>query len=153
MGDLPTQVDGSFWRGDNAPGTNIKASNCFVGRLRSEINRLSRMKCTPDLDLWAAPGNRRRPDILYSVDSSFKEAQNSNRMDNSEPRWSRARRGRLVIGMIGQIGITAAPLRRAERSSFAANTGTLFLRTAVPDGVPVKMTGMEQLTLFVQPIS
>ena len=51
------------------------------------IVRLSRMKCTPDLDPWAAPGNRRQPDNLYSVDSSFKEAQNSIRMDKSEPPW------------------------------------------------------------------
>ena len=114
------------------------------------------MKCTPDLDLWAAPGNRRRPDILYSVDSSFKEAQNSNRMDNSEPRWPRARRGRLVTtseGMIGQIGITAAPPSQGGKVFVRGEYWDAISAIAVLDGVPVKITGMEQLTLFVQPIS
>jgi hypothetical protein len=55
--------------------------------------------------------------------------------------------------MIGQFGITATPFSRAERSSVEANTGTRFSATAVPDGVPVKITGMEKLTLFVNPIS
>jgi membrane-bound ClpP family serine protease len=57
-------------------------------------------------------------------------------------------------GMIGQIGITATPpFPRAERVFVRGEYWDAISATAVPDGVPVKMTGMEQLTLFVQPIS
>lgn len=90
------------------------------------------------------------------MDSSFKEAQNSIRMDNSEPPWPRARRGRVVSaseGMIGQIGITAAPLSQGGKVFVRGEYWDVISATAVPDGVHVKMTGMEQLTLFVQPIS
>jgi membrane-bound serine protease (ClpP class) len=68
----------------------------------------------------------------------------------------RARRNRVVTGtegMIGQIGIAASPLSIRGKVFVRGEYWDAISAIAVLDGVPVKITGMEQLTLFVQPIS
>jgi membrane-bound serine protease (ClpP class) len=68
----------------------------------------------------------------------------------------RARRNRVVTGtegMIGQIGTAASPLSPRGKVFVRGEYWDAVSATAVPSGVPVKITGMEQLTLVVQPIS
>jgi len=69
---------------------------------------------------------------------------------------ARARRNRVVTGtegMIGQIGIAASPLSPRGKVFVRGEYWDAISATAMPDGVPVKITRMEKLTLFVQPIS
>ena len=67
-----------------------------------------------------------------------------------------ARRNRVVTGregMIGQLGVAAGTLSPSGKVFVRGEYWDAVSATAVPNGVPVKITGMEQLTLFVQPIS
>jgi membrane-bound serine protease (ClpP class) len=67
----------------------------------------------------------------------------------------RARRNRVVTGregMIGQLGVAAGTLSPGGKVFVRGEYWDAITATAVPDGAPVKVTGMEQLTLFVQPI-
>ena len=68
----------------------------------------------------------------------------------------RARRNRVVTGregMIGQLGVAAGTLSPSGKVFVRGEYWDAVSAAAVPNGVPVKITGMEQLTLFVQPIS
>jgi membrane-bound serine protease (ClpP class) len=68
----------------------------------------------------------------------------------------RARRSRVVTGsegMIGQIGVAAGPLSPGGKVFVHGEYWNAVSVTPVSDGVPVKVTGLEQLTLSVQPVS
>jgi len=68
----------------------------------------------------------------------------------------RARRSSVATGsegMIGQIGIAAGPLSPGGKVFVHGEYWDAISLTPVSDGVPVKVTGLEQLTLFVQPVS
>ncbi|HTS27447.1 MAG TPA: NfeD family protein [Bryobacteraceae bacterium] len=67
----------------------------------------------------------------------------------------RARRGRIVTGsegMIGEIGITAGPLAPAGKVFVHGEYWDAVSDTPVSDGLPVRVTGMEGLTLAVHPL-
>jgi len=68
----------------------------------------------------------------------------------------RARRNRVVTGsegMIGQVGVATGSLCPRGKVFVRGEYWDAISAAAVPDGAPVKVTGMEQLTLFVQPVS
>lgn len=68
----------------------------------------------------------------------------------------RARRSRVVTGsegMIGEIGIAAGPLCLAGKVFVHGEYWDAISPTAVPDGQPIRVTGMDRLTLRVQPLS
>jgi membrane-bound serine protease (ClpP class) len=68
----------------------------------------------------------------------------------------RARRSRVVTGsegMLGQIGVAAGPLSPGGKVFVHGEYWNAVSVTPVSDGVPVKVTGLEQLTLSVQPVS
>ena len=68
----------------------------------------------------------------------------------------RARRSKVVTGsegMIGQIGVTAEPLSPGGKVFVHGEYWDALSAAAVPDGVPIKVTGIEQMTLLVEPVS
>jgi membrane-bound serine protease (ClpP class) len=68
----------------------------------------------------------------------------------------RARRSKVVTGgegMIGQIGVTAERLSPGGKVFVHGEYWDAVATTAVPNGVPVKVTGMERMILTVEPVS
>lgn len=68
----------------------------------------------------------------------------------------RARRARVVTGsegMIGEIGTTVGVLSPAGKVFVHGTYWDAVSVSAVPDGVPVKVTAVDRLTLRVQPLS
>jgi len=68
----------------------------------------------------------------------------------------RARRSSVATGsegMIGQIGVAAGPLSPDGKVFVHGEYWDAVSVSPVSDGVPVKVTGLEQLTLLVQPVS
>jgi membrane-bound serine protease (ClpP class) len=67
----------------------------------------------------------------------------------------RARRSKVVTGsegMIGQIGVTAEPLSPGGKVFVHGEYWDALSPTAVPTGVAVKVTGIERMTLAVEPV-
>jgi membrane-bound serine protease (ClpP class) len=67
----------------------------------------------------------------------------------------RARRNKVVTGsegMIGEIGVTAEPLSPGGKVFVHGEYWDAVATTVVPDGVPVKVTGMKRMTLIVEPV-
>jgi membrane-bound serine protease (ClpP class) len=65
----------------------------------------------------------------------------------------RARRNRVVTGregMIGEVGVAAGDLCPSGKVFVRGECWDPISAAAVPGGAPVKVTGMNQLTLFVQ---
>ena len=67
----------------------------------------------------------------------------------------RVRQNRVVTGIegiMGDVGVAAGDLRPGGNVIVRGEYWDAVSATAVQDGAPVKVTGMEQLILFVQPI-
>jgi membrane-bound serine protease (ClpP class) len=68
----------------------------------------------------------------------------------------RARRGRVVTGregMIGEVGFAAGPLSPTGKVFVHGEYWDAISPAAVPDGEPIRVTGIDRLTLTVQPLS
>jgi hypothetical protein len=68
----------------------------------------------------------------------------------------RARRSRVVTGsegMVGEIGVAVGPLSPSGKVFVHSEYWDAVCVSAVPDGVPVRVTAVERLTLHVQPLS
>ncbi|HXK04997.1 MAG TPA: nodulation protein NfeD [Verrucomicrobiae bacterium] len=67
----------------------------------------------------------------------------------------RARRNPVVTGsegMIGEVAVAAGPLSPAGKVFVHGEYWDAISNTPVPDGLPVRVTGIERLTLVVQPM-